>query len=82
MNNTLRQKFYHRSTIGLVTKLTIVWILLQFTPVTGQVGGGGGGGGFGSRWKSVVVPPYVHNALDIITPVSFRVATNFKPHFP
>lgn len=31
---------------------------------------------------SFVVAPYVHNAIDIITPLSFRVATNFKPHLP
>lgn len=78
--NTSRQKSL--SSTGVTATLVILWILLQSIPITSQWGGGGGGGGVGGRYKSVVVAPYVHNALDIITPISFRVATNFKPHFP
>lgn len=77
--NTLRSKSL--SSTRVTATVVILWVLLQSIPITSQWGGGGGGG-VGGKYKSVVVAPYIHNALDIITPISFRVATNFKPHFP
>ena len=62
----------------MVTKgLTCVLLLLSAASVSRAQFG------LWSRWpKTFVVPPSYLNAVDILTPVSFRVATNFKPHFP